>query len=60
MVTGLGFAISMLPIFGWIGLILKIGFMCMAYMALLWFCGVNKYEKDLLISLFNLKKYIRH
>lgn len=58
-VTAFGFLINLLPLTGWIGLILKIGFMCAMYLLLIWFLGANKYEKDLMISLLDFKRYLK-
>ena len=49
--TGVGFAISLLPLQGWIGLFLKIGAMCLVYAGVLWLWGLNRYEKKLFLSL---------
>lgn len=52
--TLLGAVISLLPFDGWIGLIVKIGFMCVVYSVLLWSLGMNEYEKSLLTSLLRI------
>lgn len=59
-ITGLGFVINLLPFTGWWGLIVKIGIMCAAYAVLVWFCGANKYERALIVSVLNFKKYFKH
>ena len=57
--TGIGFLINLLPFSGWICLILKIGFVSSVYLVLLWLIGMNKYEKNLLISVVDLKKFLK-
>lgn len=53
--VGMGFAVNLLPVYGWGGLILKIVVICILYAAVLWGCGLNAYEKKLFISLLKLK-----
>lgn len=54
--VGAGFAINLLPINGWIGLIIKICLICTIYFVSLLTFGMNKYEKQLLVSLIKNKK----
>lgn len=54
--TAAGAVIGLLPLAGWIGLILKIGAMCIVYALLLWFWGMNEYEKYLLESLLRINR----
>lgn len=54
--TASGAVISLLPLDGWIGLILKIAAMCIVYAVLLWSWGMNEYEKHLLQSLLRINR----
>lgn len=57
--TAAGFAINLLPINGWAGLVVKGGCMTIVYAVLLWLYGMNKYEKSLMASLINVKKFLK-
>lgn len=48
---GFGFVVNLFPIAGWVGLLLKILIMCFMYAAMMWFWGLNNYEKKVLKSL---------
>ncbi len=54
-----GYIINLIPLMGWKGLIIKIGLICVIYIFLLWRFGINKYEKNLLSSLFKIKKFVK-
>ena len=56
MTVGLGLVINLLPIYGWGGLIIKIGAMCFVYALVLWLLGLNIYEKKLFMSLLKLRR----
>ena len=52
----LGFAVNLLPIPGWGGLIFKAGAMALSYAVTVWKIGLNEYEKNLLASLLKMKR----
>lgn len=52
----MGWVISLIPLYGWIGLILKIICMCSIYFITLWAFGMNDYEKNVVKALLNFKK----
>ena len=54
--VAVGFGIKQLGPEGWPGLIVGCGLMCTVYFLLLWFAGMNLYEKNLLRRTFRLKQ----
>lgn len=51
-----GFAVNLLPIPGWAGLIFKAGAMGLSYAVVIWRFGLNEYEKTLFASLLKHKR----
>lgn len=44
-----------IPLMGWVGFAIKVILSCIVYAVSMWLCGMNSYEKNLVLSLFKVK-----